>query len=336
KSCLRWIVPLVLLMLTACQERTRDSQTPSAAAECQQIQHSLGETRVCQPPQRIVVLAPSLLELLLVLDLQPVGYADLVKFQSDTLDNPREQIPLLGDRITQPIRYVGTSTDPSLEAIVQLKPDLILATLEMNQQEYALLSQIAPTLILPYGAGNDWQENLQKIAQLTDRSELAQNAIAQHQQRVAQVRQNLAPEIQNRSRILVLVGNQLDRGLRVEGNTNSCGSLLENIGFELVLPSNSPTGSPNLSLEKLPQLPADSVLLLGYDFSRNTPQTQDFERSQLQQIQQDWQNNAIAQSLKASQDNRVYFGSAYSCLAYPGPLGAEVYLQEIEEQILSP
>uniref|UniRef100_A0ACD5GX14 Uncharacterized protein n=1 Tax=Desertifilum tharense IPPAS B-1220 TaxID=1781255 RepID=A0ACD5GX14_9CYAN len=87
-----------------------------------------------------------MLELLLVLDLQPVGYADLVKFQSDTLDNPREQIPLLGDRITQPIRYVGTSPDPSLEAIVQLKPDLILATLEMNQQEYAVAVSNSPNL----------------------------------------------------------------------------------------------------------------------------------------------------------------------------------------------
>uniref|UniRef100_A0ACD5GVY7 Uncharacterized protein n=1 Tax=Desertifilum tharense IPPAS B-1220 TaxID=1781255 RepID=A0ACD5GVY7_9CYAN len=110
-------------------------------------------------------------------------------------------------------------------------------------------------MILPYGVGNDWQENLQKIAQIADRRELAQNAIAQHQQRIAQVRQNLAAAIQERSRILVLVGNQLDRGLRVEGNTTSCGSLLENIGFELVLPPTRQREVPIYRLKNCPSFP---------------------------------------------------------------------------------
>ena len=41
-----------------------------------------------------------------------------------------------------------------------------------------------------------------------------------------------------------------------------------------------------------------------------------------------------AQSLDASQAGRVYFIPAYLCAGLPGPIGTELYLEELKEQLL--
>lgn len=60
----------------------------------------------------------------------------------------------------------------------------------------------------------------------------------------------------------------------------------------------------------------------------------DFVQHQLQSLQQQWQKNAIAQSLNASKAGRVYFIPAYLCLGLPGPIGTELYLNELRAQLL--
>ena len=61
-----------------------------------------------------------------------------------------------------------------------------------------------------------------------------------------------------------------------------------------------------------------------------------FNKNQLLEIKQAWQENAIAQSLDASQAGRVYFIPAYLCLGLPGTIGTELYLEELEQQLLPP
>ncbi|NEQ87897.1 MAG: ABC transporter substrate-binding protein [Moorea sp. SIO2I5] len=143
------------------QSATSPSATPS---ECQTIQHNLGETQICGQPQKVVVLGPNLLELLLVLEVQPVGYADYFSFPYREFDQPDQQIPHLGERITSQPSNVGSLFEPSLEAIAKLKPDLILGIFEAHQNKYPLLSEIAPTLLLNYRPDQGWQQNLQVIA----------------------------------------------------------------------------------------------------------------------------------------------------------------------------
>ena len=53
-------------------------------------------------------------------------------------------------------------------------------------------------------------------------------------------------------------------------------------------------------------------------------------------MKQAWAKNAIAQSLDASKSDRVYFIPAYLCLGLPGTIGTELYLEELERQLLPP
>ena len=60
-----------------------------------------------------------------------------------------------------------------------------------------------------------------------------------------------------------------------------------------------------------------------------------FENQQLSKLKQDWEKNAIAQSLDASKTGRVYFSPIYLCCGLPGSIGAELYLEELKRQLLS-
>lgn len=99
----------------------------------------------------------------------------------------------------------------------------------------------------------------------------------------------------------------------------------------------SKTHSPALSLEALPQLDdADSIILFGNN-THKFDQLQDmshFEQHQLHRLKQAWQENAIAQSLQATQAERVYFIPTYLCRALPGAIGTGLYLNELRQQLL--
>ena len=55
------------------------------------------------------------------------------------------------------------------------------------------------------------------------------------------------------------------------------------------------------------------------------------ETHQVQTIKQSWEANAIAQSLTASQENRVYFATFYKWNGLNGPIGAELILEQLRQ-----
>jgi iron complex transport system substrate-binding protein len=276
-----------------------------------------------------------MLEILLALGVQPVGYADYFPSPVAKFDNPSQQILFLGERVTnQPIN-LGTADDPSLETIAQLEPDLILGDTYANEDESELLSQIAPTLLFTYAVDEDWQEQMRVVAKALGKSEQAEAVIAQHSERVAQAKTALEPVVNQYPKILLLGSEQIEAGIEIDpyNHDSYCSSLLEDVGFELVFPPNSAgkeAQGGQVSLELLTQLDADSILIQAYntDFGNGR---EDLVNEQIAAVQQQWNNNAIAQSLSASQQNQVYFTSAYLCRALPGPIGAEIFLEQLQQ-----
>ncbi|MEM1369947.1 MAG: iron-siderophore ABC transporter substrate-binding protein [Cyanobacteria bacterium P01_H01_bin.15] len=341
---------MVLAMLTgwavaACQTtRDRsavDSATPlsTATTDCRTIQHELGKTEICGQPQRVVVLGPHLLESLIALGIQPVAFADHIPFHKGDYDNPGQQIPYLGSRITQPLANVGAAFEPSIEAILRSQPDLILGP-KGNVEQYATFSDIAPTLLLNW---ENPEQNLRVIAQAVNRSEQAEQLLAKTEQKIVAAREAFAPLVATRSKLLLLISLQFPT-LYIGDQTGLCSSLTEELGFELVSSLQSQQAEPNtpqapLSLETLPQLnEADSIILLGIkpDGLQQIDSIHAFEAHQLANIKQAWEANAIAQSLDASQAGRVYFIPYYMCAGLPGPIGTELYLEELKQQLLGP
>lgn len=308
-------------------------------ADCRTVAHSLGETEICGQPQKIVVLGPYLLEQVLALGEQPAGYADhMVLHQGDYTD-PARQIPYLGDRVTtQPVN-VGLAYQPSIEAILGVQPDLILSP-DYNASQYATLSGIAPTLVFDVAGG---QTHLQEIGQALNQGDRAQALVAATENRVKAAQAEFAAVVAEHPDVLMLSSGDAQTFSLISSSNSFCGALVKELGFQLLYPSGLQEAEirtpAEVSLEALPELNgADSVILLGFnwDIPMQSTAGSEFTSHQLNRLKQAWANNAIAQSLNASKAGRVYFIPAYLCLGLPGPIGTELYLDELKTQILSP
>ena len=323
------------LRYASCQSQTSNPEaSTSNKDDCRTVEHEAGETEVCDRPKRIVVLGPYVLEPLLALGVQPIAYGDHVAFHQGDYDSPNEQIPYLGSMITQPLANVGLAYEPSVEAIAQAQPDLIIG-IEGNTKQYDTLSQIAPTILLNW---TEPENNLKAIAQAVNRTQQAEQLLTETENRIAAAREAFAPVVANNPDLLLFSSTQLKEIIPLQPNA-TCTSLPDQLGFQPVPIVESEAFKPNsppppISIEKLHKLnDADSIIVLGYDFEGQ--KANNFDRNQLSKIKQAWQENAIAQSMDASKAGRVYFIPAYLCLGLPGTIGTKLYLEELEQQLRS-
>ncbi|MEM1256423.1 MAG: iron-siderophore ABC transporter substrate-binding protein [Cyanobacteria bacterium P01_H01_bin.21] len=326
---------------------TADTSIESLASDCRVIEHDLGETEVCGQPQKVVTINAYALDLLLSLGVQPAGSTiTLNVHQGEIFDNPAQQIPYLGDRVTTQPMNLGNASEPSLEKLTLLKPDLIVGQAG-RVDNYDLLSQIAPTLLWRNRtAKGQWQESLRDLAIALEQSEKAEAMIQQYETRIVDARADLANVVATYPKLLLLGASRLDEGVFAINADSYLGELLESIGFQLISPSVAKANAP-ISIEALPELDdADSIIILGYNFdvsdgrlenpasSADTTMGDLLETHQVQPIQQDWQESAIAQSLTASQENRVYFATFYKWNGLNGPIGAELILEQLRQFLL--
>lgn len=108
----------------------------AASAGAVSIRHDLGTVGLPNTPKRVVVLEYAYADDVAALGLKPVGWAR----EADVPD-------YLGRQLAG-VPSVGTRAQPSLEKILALKPDLILADTGRHKGLYAQLSKIAPTISL--------------------------------------------------------------------------------------------------------------------------------------------------------------------------------------------
>ncbi|MEM8641040.1 MAG: iron-siderophore ABC transporter substrate-binding protein [Cyanobacteria bacterium P01_G01_bin.54] len=330
---------LITTAIAACQTKEPLPTPPTTAIDpenCRTITHQLGETEICGQPQKVVVLGPYLLEQVLALGGQPVGYGDHIALHQGDYDDPSQQIPYLGERITtQPVN-VGLAYQPSIEAILKAQPDLILSP-TADPAQYEQLAAIAPTLSFDTTGG---KSNLMDIGQALDKGDRAAALTNQIEEQIQQAKTQFAPIVQRHPRVLMLTAENTQTFSLISHTNSRCGALVQELGFEPVYPENftadDSSSVPTISLEALPELNgADSVVLFGYQWQTNTAtDATAFDQQQNNSLKQSWDNNAIAQSLDASKAGRVYFIPAYLCLGLPGPIGTELYLEELKAQLL--
>ncbi|WP_197671833.1 iron-siderophore ABC transporter substrate-binding protein [Geminocystis sp. NIES-3709] len=328
---------MVALAIMSCEQKVEETSSLKQESNCRQVQHQMGETKICGEPKRIVALGPHVLEPLIALKIHPVAFGDHVSFYRKDYTNPSQQIPYLGKYLNESITNVGVANTPNIEAILKVKPDLILGIKDNNGNQYETLSKIAPTIML------DWdepEENMRAIALATNRSALAEQLLQETQAKITQAKKEFLPIVKKDPKVLLLYGEGLQE-LISNNSKGFCGSLIKDLGFQLVSPPKSNPSIPDtrtvISLEILPQLEkADSIILFGYNFSQteNLKNMDNFEQHQLTKLQQAWEKNAIAQSLEASKEGRVYYIPAYLCAGLTNSIGTELYLNTLKQQLL--
>lgn len=192
------IMMAFVLVLAGCgnsaatPEPSKDTASGGAPAEETAgpitVQHKRGEFTLDKPAVRVVTLEWTYTEDVVALGVQPVGNADNANYKVYVTSEAA-----LDDSVTD----IGTRSEPNMEAIAALKPDLIIANADNNTNVYDQLNAIAPTLEFdPYdGEGYNYEKMttiFNTIAAVLGKEDKAKEVLSGLDQHYAEAKEKLA------------------------------------------------------------------------------------------------------------------------------------------------
>lgn len=186
--------------------------------------HELGTITLDAPPKRVVALNWAATEALLLLGITPVGIADKAGY-SFWVGEPE---------LPESVANIGTRVAPSLEAIAELEPDLIVTSTELAPAA-GLLERIAPTYAISvYKQGSSpfdkAREMLLTLADMVQRPERARAVLREIDNTLEHQRLRLAQQGANRKPV-ALMSFLDDRHMRIYTPNGLYQTALDGLGL---------------------------------------------------------------------------------------------------------
>ncbi|EKO3446998.1 ABC transporter substrate-binding protein [Vibrio fluvialis] len=204
------------------------------------VTDSHGEFTLNQVPQRIVALEFSFVDALAAVDVSPVGIADDY--------DPSRLLPAVSAKLGQ-WQSVGTRSQPSLEVIASLKPDLIIADVDRHSAVYRDLSKIAPTLLLP-SRRETYEDNLKSaaiIGKVIGKEAEMQQRLAQHHQ----LMDHYAAQLSGLNNQTVQFGVARENDFYAHSAESYAGGVIHALGLAAPTGLRNENASRQISLEQL-------------------------------------------------------------------------------------
>lgn len=261
------------------------------------------------PPEspRIVTLYQGATDSAVALGLTPIGVVDswlekpMYRYLRDPLDG---------------VEHVGLETQPNLEKIAWLKPDLVIASDFRHARIAPLLSAIAPTVSAP--TVFNFKTTLTMVANATGREAQANELLQLWSDRVADFRQQIAARLGSEWPQKVAVVRFKSDHVRIY-TSGFAGSILDELGFAQpdTLQSQS-WGMKLSSTENIPVLDANALFIL---LEPDDPAIAD--------NYQHWASHPLWQQLSAVQSGRVFEVDPVSWMMGGGVLAANAMLDDL-------
>ncbi|GBF73827.1 hypothetical protein PA598K_02149 [Paenibacillus sp. 598K] len=264
---------------------TDDSSTTSQAPETKSFTDTVGVKEIPVNPQRIFSISAS--TQLLALGVTPVGGLQYEIEQDYYLRGYADQIKIAGDY------------PPNMEAILELQPDLIIASSFVSEDIVAQLEQIAPTVLYPWEA--NLYDQLRYISDIIDKQEEAERWIAAHDAKASQRKEEISKLVEPGATVAAI--EIIKQSFQVAGNRNMGYVLHDLLGLKR-LPFVQEAIDKNegylvytdgQSLEMLPELTADYLIVKVND---TQPGSTDFF--------EEMQQSSLWKTLPAVQKNQVF------------------------------
>lgn len=260
-------------------------------------------------PPRIVTLYQGATDSAVALGLTPIGVVDA------WLEKPMYRY--LRDELAS-AEHVGLETQPNLEKIAWLKPELVIASDFRHARIAPLLDAIAPTVSA--NTVFDFKATLTMVANATGRGAQADLLLQRWDERVADFRQQIADQLGSYWPQKVAVVRFKSDHVRIY-TSGFAGSILTELGFEQ--PDTLQTqgwGMKLSSTENIPILDADVMFVL---LEPDDPAIADnYQR---------WAAHPLWQQLTAVQSARVFEVDPVSWMMGGGILAANAMLDDLYE-----
>lgn len=220
------------------------------------VEHAAGTTEVPVSPERIVSLSDAgLTYTLLDIGVAPIGSVDA------------EGVIRAGENDVSEIGTLGIASEPNVEKIATLEPDLIVGLTTNNSPQYERLSQIAPTVLFD-------SESMEAQSLFDFHRELADlvGGLAEYEELVGRVdsrTQDLRDRLSSISSELeasaVSIGNDSASEIFVYyGSGAPWSAAFERLGIQLPasMPPSHNYEEEYLSLERVSDFDADAMFIL--------------------------------------------------------------------------
>lgn len=206
------------------------------------------------PPARIVSMAPSTTEILFAL-----GLGGKVAGVTRYCDYPEA---------AKSIAKIGGYVDPSYEAIVALKPDLVILLTSHQDAERELAKLKIPALTIPHETVSDIHKAIREIGDACGAADKASALLVSLEERTGAVRKTV--KHRPKPRVLLCIGRDAESGqlagMYFAGRNGFYGEIIEMAGGVNAYQDTGVT-YPQLSAEGVIQLNPDVIVDLASDMN---------------------------------------------------------------------
>ncbi len=264
---------------------------------------------------RVVTLFQGATDSAVALGLTPVG----------VVDSPTEKptFRYLRTALTA-VSHVGLETQPSLEDIVLLKPDVIVASRFRHQRIAPLLEQIGTLVLLEEVF--EFKRTLALMGAALNRQQQAMSLLGQWQQRVLRLREQLQAKFSGRWPLSVSVLDVREDHVRTYLPGSFAGSVLTELGFAWSPVARQAHGTyiKLTSKESLPVVDADLFFV--------------FQRADSPAVQRNYErlvDYPFWRQMRAARQEQVWRVDAIAWSFSGGILGANLMLDDIARVVAS-
>ncbi|WP_222599275.1 ABC transporter substrate-binding protein [Aquibacillus kalidii] len=287
------ILLTTILIVSACGNKEDSSENTSNSSDKEEasseesnsrvIEHAMGSTTIEGTPKRIVTLYQGATDAATLLDVKPTGIVE------SWVEKPIYEY-LRSD--LEGTKIVGEETQPNLEEIAALNPDVIFASKTRHEEIYEKLKQIAPTVAIEELF--DYKGTVELMGETLNKQEKADTIIADWNNRIQDFQDKAAEKLgEDWPKNVSLINFRSDHA-RIYFDSFA-GTILREAGFSR--PENQQEDVWGIKLtdkESITEMNADVF----YIFMSDEPA--------VKETYEDWTSHPLWKNLDAVKNDQVY------------------------------
>ncbi|WP_243385610.1 ABC transporter substrate-binding protein [Bacillus kexueae] len=285
------------------------STEEEGTSDVRTVTHAMGETTIEGTPETIVTLYQGATDAAVALGVKPVGVVEswveqpIYNYLKDDLEG---------------VTIVGLETQPNLEEIAKLNPDLIIASKLRHEEIYDQLSQIAPTVA--HETVFEFKGTVELMGQALNKEAEANQLISDWENRVADFQTKVEEKMGDEWPLEVSVLNFREDHARIYA-TGFAGTILDELGFER--PQSQQTDEAVIKLtdkESISQMNADVFYMFMSD------------NDAVKKTYEEWTSHPLWSNLDAVKSENVYTVDEVTWNMGGGIIAANMMLDDIYDR----
>ncbi|EFM09186.1 periplasmic binding protein [Paenibacillus curdlanolyticus YK9] len=260
-----------------------EASTATKSEDVREVTHAMGTTKITGTPQRVVILTNEGTEALLAMGVKPVGAV-----KSWTGDPWYAHIK---DQM-EGVEVVGDESQPNIELIASLKPDLIIGNKMRQEKVYGQLSAIAPTVMSETLRG-DWQINFKLYAEALGKKAEGDQLLADFSKKIEDAKATLGDNLKKKVSIVRFMPDKT----RIYYNETFSGMLLDQLGFARPDAQTKDGFADDVNKDRIPDMDGDIMFYFEYNPDKTDA---------VSKLAEEWMNDPLWKNLSVAKAGNVH------------------------------